>query len=336
MQIYGQASKSHTYGVLSSLRRVRGSGPADAKILHEDTRVELLQDLRGWYEDSRFPVFWLRGGAGTGKSTLAGQVVKQAREEGYLGGRFFFSFEKKGLGSVDDLWTTFASTLAETYAPFCRHLADALTNNPSLLTDDPKQQLKGLIINPLRLAYQEHPGCQPLLFVIDALDECDPEGRSQFFDGLPELCKVPIVKILITSRPESTHAGASNIVARMEKLEISEVDVEEFDATTCALVTRMRKLEVKMGEFGDSRADIATYILSRLRDIKVPGLERESDEEEMTGASSCGRWTLATKSCRLRIQLAQSTTSYSHKIGRDWFPNPNTSTYGTYPPASKS
>ena len=57
----------------------------------EDTRVDLLRDIRDWATGSdRNAAFWLQGMAGTGKSTVSRTIARWLDDEGLLAGSFFF------------------------------------------------------------------------------------------------------------------------------------------------------------------------------------------------------------------------------------------------------
>jgi hypothetical protein len=58
---------------------------------HSDTRVELLREIYDWADDVDGKcIFWLKGMAGTGKSTISRTVAQALADQGRLGASFFF------------------------------------------------------------------------------------------------------------------------------------------------------------------------------------------------------------------------------------------------------
>jgi hypothetical protein len=54
------------------------------------TRKKILDDIMDWFADDGPSVYWLRGLAGTGKTTIARSVADLAEQQGLLGASFFF------------------------------------------------------------------------------------------------------------------------------------------------------------------------------------------------------------------------------------------------------
>lgn len=57
-----------------------------------ETRIKSLEEIKVWMSQERYsPTFWLRGVAGTGKSTIAQHMARKHNEKFHLGTIFFFS-----------------------------------------------------------------------------------------------------------------------------------------------------------------------------------------------------------------------------------------------------
>jgi hypothetical protein len=181
----------------------------DFSVCLPNTRVELLKDVSDWIEshDERC-IFWLSGSAGTGKSTVARTIAQKYHDKGYLGGSFFFSRGGGDASRADDLLTTLASQLAAQVPAAVRHISNAIQTDRDLLHKNLREQWDRLIIAPLAKLTSDL--CPPvILFVLDALDECDSEKDTRTVLRLLGMTKQPEglnrirVRIFITSRPET-------------------------------------------------------------------------------------------------------------------------------------
>ena len=175
----------------------------------DQTRVELLQELREWYNNPRYTVLWLSGMAGTGKSTIARTVADELYTNHRLAGSFFFRRAGK-LSKANNFVTTLAHQLAVTPRPaispsFKELVGEAIFNHSEVLVQGLRGQWKELIVGPLSSVQSSQR--LALTFVIDALDECssDDEIRLilQLFIELKNINKIDL-SVLVTSRPEIT------------------------------------------------------------------------------------------------------------------------------------
>lgn len=141
--------------------------------------------------------------AGAGKSTIAQTVAEREASAGRLGASFFFSRDTKDQSDPLLLIPTLAYQLAHFNAVYKAHVAKALQPNPdSASHGDIEHQLKVLLIDPIS-ACKTLPS--PIIVVIDALDECEPESVWKtiiwaFGANVPNVRQN--IKILVTSRPE--------------------------------------------------------------------------------------------------------------------------------------
>ena len=168
-----------------------------------DTRIELLLQLQDWGANHKRPIFWLRGMAGTGKSTIARTLAHRFKSQNTLGGNFFFS---RGSGEANNA-VNFVGTLAYHLArrsPAVReHVCDAIAAHSDIARQGLRNQWKELISGPLsRAKFNQRP---TLNLVIDALDECGSEDDIrlllQLFVEVKDLTNIDL-GIFVTSRPE--------------------------------------------------------------------------------------------------------------------------------------
>ena len=169
----------------------------------DDTRVELLLQLQDWGADHIRPMFWLRGMAGTGKSTIARTLARRFKSQNTLGGNFFFS---RGSGEANNA-VNFVGTLAYHLAiisPAIReHICNAIAAHSDITRQGLRNQWKELISGPLsRAKFNQRP---ILNLVIDALDECSSEDDIrlllQLFVEAKDITNIDL-GVFVTSRPE--------------------------------------------------------------------------------------------------------------------------------------
>jgi hypothetical protein len=147
--------------------------------------------------------------AGTGKSTIARTVAHCFHEKGRLGGSFFFFKGKKDLGDASALFTTLAAQLIEVLPDLKRHVCDAIDEHGDIGQQSLLNQWEHLMLQPLLILDKGLLPSLVLIFVIDALDECE-SGESgeplrmilQLLTTVKDL-KIVRVRVFITSRPET-------------------------------------------------------------------------------------------------------------------------------------
>ena len=143
-------------------------------------------------------MFWLNGLAGTGKSTIAQTVSERTFADGRLGASFFCSRDFEDRSDLQFIFPTLAFQLAHKYLKFRSALVPLLQSDPDVVHESLYNQMRKLIIKPLRSANVS------TVIVIDALDECtDDEPQSAILSVIGRLVEdIPKVKFFITGRPE--------------------------------------------------------------------------------------------------------------------------------------
>ena len=167
----------------------------------ENTRRETLDSIYQWADASGYPnVLLLIGAAGTGKSTIATTVAGEYQRRRQLGCHMFFLREKSHPGNV---LQSIAYSLAAYNQTIAESLVNQLKDTGVLGPSNLKTKFDILLREPLKTAAIEVR--EPILIVLDALDECGtPESRKSLInvlrDCLPTL--PPNFRIFITSRPD--------------------------------------------------------------------------------------------------------------------------------------
>ncbi|KAF4631978.1 hypothetical protein G7Y89_g6154 [Cudoniella acicularis] len=173
----------------------------------DGTRVDILNQIQDWGEGRGSKcIFWLKGMAGTGKSTIARTISHRFHEKGRLGTSFFFSKGKKDLGDATAFFTTLAVQLTEVLPDLKRHVCDAIAKRGDIGQQSLLNQWKYLILQPLLALDKGLLLPIVLVFVIDALDECESDyDLPMILRLLTEVKDLKIIRIrvFITSRPET-------------------------------------------------------------------------------------------------------------------------------------
>ncbi|KAL4910827.1 hypothetical protein BDW74DRAFT_172288 [Aspergillus multicolor] len=169
------------------------------------TRTEALQKLVAWSVNSTSEtICWLRGMAGTGKSTIARTVASQLHDKGCLGGSFFFSRGAGDRGHAGRMITTLSFQLARKDPELEQNICEAIMEDEDISQRSLAEQCRRLIVGPAKKLAGDT--ASPLVFVIDALDECD---REEDVEMIPQLLTMLAsvkskfrLQVLITGRPE--------------------------------------------------------------------------------------------------------------------------------------
>ncbi|GKZ66069.1 hypothetical protein AnigIFM50267_010908 [Aspergillus niger] len=194
----------------------------------EGTQTKILREIQTWVEspdDSQ--VFWLRGMAGTGKSTIS-RTFAAACQQGKslipngpplpvnvcLGASFFFDRTKPGRNSVEKLFPSISNKLAYSFPDSRDKICQAILDNQSIGNQNLHNQWSKLISEPLLTLDKELLLPVTLVLVLDALDESvsqDPKGAGEPAHDIGGVLRLITtaeklqnirLKIFLTSRPE--------------------------------------------------------------------------------------------------------------------------------------
>ena len=146
--------------------------------------------------------------AGTGKSTISRTVADDWAKRKQLGGSFFFSRGQADLSGAGKFFTTLATQLSNTVPALKPLVRKAIIDNPDISQRSQGEQWKVLILQPLLQLGRESPPLQPIILVIDALDECEDEQDARLiirlFSQARDLNAQAVqMRIFVTSRPET-------------------------------------------------------------------------------------------------------------------------------------
>ena len=163
-----------------------------------NTRQWFFDELSRWFadEESRFMI--LNAGPGIGKSVLSAKVSQDYSENKQLAGCHFCDFKTFDSRNPSRILESLASQMCDNVNGFREKLTEILRRTHT--RDSLWDAFRVLLNEPLH-ALDRH---EPMLIVVDALDESKTDDKSEFLelisDKFPDLPNW--IKILITSRPE--------------------------------------------------------------------------------------------------------------------------------------
>lgn len=176
---------------------------------HRDTRRSLRNRIMSWLSNPHrnCRMVWVLGPPGVGKSAVAQTVAEGCNEARRLGTAFFFS----RLNQRDDPYRvipTIAYQLACRDAHYKSIINQQFAEDSRILEKDLNTQFRELITRPLQYLATTQPFrlLQPLLIILDGLDECyDEEAQCEFIQLIGDnACSAKNFPILwmVCSRPE--------------------------------------------------------------------------------------------------------------------------------------
>ena len=140
----------------------------------------MLCDIEAWEAgQTNELVYWLKGVAGCGKSTIAQTFAERSAAHGNLGASFFCSRDYPDRRNLHLIFPTLAYDIAYSSAIFKTALVPIIRANPNVQYDALHIQLEKLLVRPFK-----QTGLSATI-VVDALDECeDKEPVSEFLSAL--------------------------------------------------------------------------------------------------------------------------------------------------------
>ena len=168
------------------------------------TRESILDRIMDWVANPQGRndgnTYWFHGSPGIGKTSLAHSICEKLHRRKHLAGTFFCRRDDPHLSELRNILPALINRLAEVFPPFRSLVANRLRNDPNLTS---KSMKASLFLEFIRNV-PRHPK-RPLVFVIDALDECDnTQSRLDVLKVLTDAAaQVPWLKVIITCRPEA-------------------------------------------------------------------------------------------------------------------------------------
>ncbi|KAF9443540.1 hypothetical protein P691DRAFT_737760 [Macrolepiota fuliginosa MF-IS2] len=181
------------------------SARAYPPLCHPDTRKTLRGRVVRWgMGDGDERMLWVLGSAAVGKSAVAQTVAEEFKRAGRLGASFFFS-RPNHLDDPDWVIPTIVYQLATQNREYKRIITQCLVDDILILDKNRSTQFRELIIEPFRILMTQYPHTirEPLLIILDGLDECnDKEAQCEFIDLISTHSRQVPLRWMICSRPD--------------------------------------------------------------------------------------------------------------------------------------
>jgi hypothetical protein len=171
---------------------------------HPNTREKMLDKMWEYVTVAEPPkkILWVHGPAGAGKSAMMWSLCERLQSAGRLGGTFFFKRGHPTRGNAKALFSTIAYRIALRVSCLKSPISQVVENDPSLVAGTPEVQFRRLILEPCQSAMSG----EPVILIIDGLDECDGHQMQQEILRILGNCFSQYrnsVRIILASRPEA-------------------------------------------------------------------------------------------------------------------------------------
>ncbi|XP_028416332.1 uncharacterized protein LOC114540248 isoform X2 [Dendronephthya gigantea] len=187
------------------------------KKFHEGTRKWLFDKLSSWFVSKETRVMILTAGPGVGKSVLSGKISELYRERSQLAAHHFCDFQNSDYSNPHRILQSLASQMCDNVDGFRDKLTEILCREHS--RDSLSDAFRVLLNDPLHSLRRN----DPMLIIVDALDESKTDMKSEFLELISEkFCELPDwIKIFISSRPE---LQVRKVLQHLQPFEISPDD----------------------------------------------------------------------------------------------------------------
>jgi hypothetical protein len=219
-----------------------------AHVCLPDTRQQLLDDIVSWvHNPGGGQLYWLSGGAGTGKSSVANRISDIFYKVGRLGASFRFNRDKDNLNSPDYLFGNVAYQLSYFDKRLKIEVLATLQRHGNIQASPLLNQAQYLLVDTTNCA--DLAG--PVVIVIDALDESgNAEGRTPLLRALSTTINaLPLyIKLIITSRDEQDIRNVFADISENQSINDAAGTSKDILAFIQAEMTTLRKNQRGLGQ----------------------------------------------------------------------------------------
>lgn len=230
--------------------------PTDMDATHREeclpgTRADITDFILKWVQDtsadatSAYNVLWLRGVAGSGKSTLSTTIANRLSAMQRLAAFLFFERDASARSDPSTVIRTLAYKLGISHPTVGEAISANVTTYPEIAHFPLRSQFQHLLVQPMTShgTIDKH---SPVVFMLDALDECgNPATRETLLELLAEQSILLPALFIITSRPLQDICG---FFEDRDTILVKELDItsDNNDDDISSFLTRsMRRIQSK-------------------------------------------------------------------------------------------
>lgn len=249
---------------------LNAGGRADEVRCYPGTREEVIRRLEKWMDDNnpdRKRIMWLSGPAGAGKSAIFQTVAERCRDRGQDAANFFFFRGDATRNRARPLVATLVYQLRRLYPSLTAPLTRWLKQDPLIFDASIEDQFINLISSPIQaiLRLDSSSIHQPIVLIIDGLDECDDKKEQghvlKALHALANPDHSPF-RLLIASRAEpqiimsfNTLGGSVESMFLDEEYRPQE-DIHRFVVAKFDSIKRAHHLAQTLGEGWPAEEDV--------------------------------------------------------------------------------
>jgi phage shock protein A len=194
------APQTHTAVLRKHSNNLTSLAPDTGNWLHDET------SFQAWLADD-FPVFWVLGKRGVGKTFLAArayEVLKAAKQ--HLVSIAYFEEQTSALQNSEDILRSAAAQLGQQIEAFRSHAIEVFRKCEGAF--DVRSFWSNVVLDFFCQPSSSTPSSDSAIIVIDGIDEASRQERSALFSCLAELVKVASatqtckLKVIIFTRPD--------------------------------------------------------------------------------------------------------------------------------------
>jgi hypothetical protein len=270
------------------------------------------QSFDKWFR-MEFPVLWVLGKPGTGKTYVASRILSHIRQNSGLASFFYIREGMNAQHTPERILKAIAYQITGLDERYREHAVDVCKDGDNILR--PESTWENLFVNPF-----SKDASKPLFVVIDGLDEATTDNQELIVKLAKKLSdlrsnarRYPAIQLLLLGRPDLDY-NVSNVwrgEKRRPKIlhvqsSLSKSDVERFikkgvmegipllQKMRPASSKRLRREIVKtLGETSDGMFMLAKLMLAEVKDMNKPELIREALAKPPQGLNDMFRRVVA-------------------------------------------
>lgn len=286
-------------------RALCAEAAADNKAFGKDIEASRLSRSGDWvlkeqlynkWEQMEFPVLWILGKPGTGKTYLASRIISHIQQSSRLTSFFYIREVMNTHHTPEVILKVIAYQITELYKTYREQAIGVCKDGASILL--PESTWENLFVKPF-----SDEATEPVFIIIDGVDEATPHNQELVVELAKRLSdlrstnrKYPAIQLLLLGRPDLEY-NVSNVwrgEKRRPKIlhvqpSLSKPDVERFIKKGVIkgipLLQKMRPGPSKrltrdivksLVDSSDGMFMLAKLMLAEVKDMNKPELIRES------------------------------------------------------------